>query len=207
MYEELPLDALEPNPDRANRISRMYWKKLRHNMELLGRYETLTVRPHPSAAGKFELLNGHARLEALSELNIPSVRCDIWDVTESEARLFLAILNKLRGTDVAELRMNLLFKLLQEHPREDLAAHVPETISYLAKLERLGEEPPEEEAKATPRGPDVIIMDFYLEVDQHRVVTAALEDITGRFSLSDSSHALAKLATLYLEDRERLTAI
>jgi ParB-like chromosome segregation protein Spo0J len=185
----------------------MYWKKLRHNVGLLGRYETLTVRPHPSIEGKFEVLNGHARLEVLSELNAPSAKCDIWEVTESEARLFLAILNKLRGTDVAELRMNLLFKLLQEHPREDLAAHVPETISYLAKLERLGEAPTGEETKATPVRRDVIIMDFYLEVEQHRVVTAALEDITERFSLSDSSHALAKLATLYLEDREQRIAV
>ncbi len=185
----------------------MYWKKLHHNMEQLGRYETLTVRPHPNMQGKFEVLNGHARLEALSELNAPSAKCDIWDVTESEARLFMAILNKLRGTDVAELRMNLLFKLLQEHPREDLATHVPETISYLAKLGRLGEEPPEEVMEAAPTRPDVIIMDFYLDPEQRRVVTAALEDITKTFGLPDSSHALAKLAMLYLEDRERRIAI
>jgi len=33
--------------------------------EQLGRYETLTVRPHSLMKGKFELLKGHARLEAL----------------------------------------------------------------------------------------------------------------------------------------------
>ena len=70
MYEELPLEALEPNPANPNRISRMFAKKLRHNIEQLGMYETLTVRPHPSTKGKFEVLNGHARLEVLNELGI-----------------------------------------------------------------------------------------------------------------------------------------
>lgn len=126
MYQKLPLEILVPNPRNANRISRMFAKKLRHNIEQIGMYETLTVRSHPRMKGKFDVLNGHARLEVLRKLNAPDAKCDLWEVTESQARLFLAILNRLRGSDVAELRMNLLFDLLREHSKEELATHIPD---------------------------------------------------------------------------------
>ena len=65
MYEDLSLDLLVANGQNANRMSRMFAKKLRHNIEQVGLYETLTVRPHPRMKGRFEVLNGHARLEVL----------------------------------------------------------------------------------------------------------------------------------------------
>ena len=198
MYEDLPLDVLVPSPQNANRMSRMFAKKLRHNIEQVGLYETLTVRPHPSMKGKFEVLNGHVRLEALSELGMHSAKCDVWKVAEPQARLFLAILNKLRGSDVPELRMNLLFELLRQHPKEELAAHIPETVSYLAKLERLPEDAEKEEKKVPPVKPDVIIVNFYLSLEQHNVVSRALDDILQKFDLSDSSEALVRMAQLYL---------
>ena len=68
MYENLPLDALVAHPQNANRMSSMFAKKLKHNIGQLGKYETLTVRPHPDEKGKFQVLNGHARLTALEEL-------------------------------------------------------------------------------------------------------------------------------------------
>ena len=40
MYEEISIDALVANPMNANRISRMFMKKLRRNIEILGFYET-----------------------------------------------------------------------------------------------------------------------------------------------------------------------
>ena len=81
MYRKLDLDLLVPNPKRTSRISRMFAKKLRHNIERIGMYEILTVRPHPRLKGKFQVLNGHARLEALRALGIPAARCDVWTVT------------------------------------------------------------------------------------------------------------------------------
>jgi len=198
MYENLPLEVLVPNSQNANRISRMFAKKLRHNIKQTGMYETLTVRPHPRMKGRFEVLNGHARLQVLRELDIPDAKCDIWDVTGPQAHLFLAILNKLRGSDVPELRMNLLFELLHEHPKEELAAHIPETVSYLARLERLPEEAEKEEVEAPPEKPEVIIVNFYLSAEQHHLVSKALDNILQKFALSDSGEALAKMAQLYL---------
>ena len=199
MYENLPLGVLIPNPENSNRVSRSLRKKLRHNIREVGLYETLIVRPHPQMGGKFEVLNGHARVDVLREIGVTSAKCDIWEVNDSQARLFLAILNKLRGSEVPELRMSLLLKLLQEVPREQLVAHLPETASYLEQLERLPTEAERVEPGAAAEKPDVTIVEFYLTADQHRTVSEALERVRQRFSLADSSQALAKLAGLYLE--------
>jgi len=158
MYENLPLGVLVPNPENSNRVSRSLRKKLRHNIREVGLYETLTVRPHPMMNGKFEVLNGHARLDVLREIGVTSAKCDIWEVNDSRARLFLAILNKLRGSEVPELRMSLLLKLLQEVPREQLVAHLPETASYLEQLERLPTEAERLEPEAPAGKPDVTIV-------------------------------------------------
>jgi len=200
MYKNLDLDLLVPHPHNVNKISRRFAKKLRHNIEQIGMYETLTVRPYPRLKGKFEVLNGHARLETLRKLGISTAKCDIWDVSDEQAELFLAILNRLRGSDVPELRMNLLLKLLRDHPIAELAAHIPETVSYLEKLDALGEcaeaEPHDE---SVPRS-DIVIVDFYLDPERHRVVSAALDNLIRKHGLSDSSQALARMAELSLKE-------
>lgn len=202
MYEELPLDVLIPNLQNTNRMSRMFAKKLRHNIEQLGLYETITVRPHPSLNDRFEVLNGHARINALRNIGFDSVRCDVWNVDDSHAQLFLAILNKLRGSDVPELRMDLLYKLLEKQPKEDLAAHIPETASYLGKLEKLREEVEKGEEEKPREEIAVVVMNFYLSREDHSMVLKALDDITKRFNLADSSEALVMMAKIYLKSTE-----
>ena len=201
MYEEVALGKLLPHPQNANKLSRMFAKKLKCNIAELGKYDTLTVRPHPSVRGSFQVLNGHARLAVLQDLNVSKAKCDIWDVSDSQARLFLAILNRLRGSDVPELRMSLLLGLLQERSEKDLSAHIPETASNLTKLARLPEEVGREDIRKPTHQPDVIIVDFYLNPEQHRTVMAALDKICSEFGLNDSSEALAKMAELFLQQR------
>ena len=113
MYEEISIDEIIPHPNNSNRISKAFSKKLKHNINETGFYETITVRQHPLEKGKYEILNGHARIDALRILGHSRVKCDIWDVNDNEASLFLAVLNKLRGSDVPELRMSLFFDLLK----------------------------------------------------------------------------------------------
>lgn len=202
MYEELSLDVLVHNRNAPNRIPRMFFKKLRHNIERIGRYETLTVRPHPEKKGCFEVLNGHARLDALRELGATSAKCDIWEVTDLESRLFLAVLNRLRGSEAPELRMGLLFDLLREIPKQELAAHIPETVSRLKKLQQLetvSEEPGMVVFEKSPAKPGVIIMNFYLKKEQHEVVSTAINDIAKRYTAPDSGAPLAKMAQWYLD--------
>jgi ParB-like chromosome segregation protein Spo0J len=200
MYETLPLDSLVSSAQNANRISRVFAKKLRHNIKQLGQYETITVRPHPEMAGKFQVLNGHARLSALRDLGIDEARCDVWHVNDTEADLFLAVLNRLRGSDVAELRMTLLYDLLASFSIEELAAHIPETASYLERLKRLPDDLRGNAERAAPQKPGVVIVDFYLTGAQHETVMKALERVSHEHNVPDASSALTKMAELYLTE-------
>lgn len=204
MYEELPLDTLIPHPQNTNRMSKMFLKKLRHNIQQTGLYETITVRPHPAEYGKYEVLNGHARLDVLRDIGKETVRCDIWNVDDNNTRLFLAILNKLRGSDVPELRMNLLLDLLKVRTKEELSAILPETSAYLKKLEQLPEII-EEIEKKPPEMPDVVIIRFFMSSVDHKVVTKALYGIMDECHVPDSSSALVKLAWMYLEGKMKRT--
>ncbi len=199
MYKKLPIEALVPNRENPNRMSRMLTKKLKHNIEQLSMYETLTVRPHPQMKGKFEILNGHSRLDVLRALGSSHAKCEIWKVDDAQTRLYLAILNKLSGSDAPELRMNLLFKLMEEQEPKDLSRHIPETAAYLAKLRDMAKTGTSPQKKEPAPKPDVVIVNFYLNSQQHNTVTTALHDIAEKYNLSDSSQALAKLAQLHLD--------
>ncbi len=201
MYRKLPIEVLVDNPRRTSRISRMYAKKLVHSIRETNHYETLTVRPSPSGGGRFEILNGHARLEVLRSLGVSNVRCDIWEVPDREAGLFLAVLNKLRGNEVPELRMNLLLSLLKNFPRDELATLVPETEGHLARLELVAGEA---ERKREPKtAPDVVLITFHMDHAAHETVNRALDHLMETHQLQDSSAALVRLAEFYLESLQK----
>ncbi|MEW6359623.1 MAG: ParB/RepB/Spo0J family partition protein [Planctomycetota bacterium] len=197
MYRRIKLDLLSPHPECPRRMCRRFAKKLRANIEQIGFYETITVRPHPTMARKFEVLNGHARVEALRALGIPKAKCDIWDLSDDSARLFLAAAGKLSGSNVPVLRMGLLQRLLENHSREELATQIPETQ---AKLEHLAVPPLRKTSKdkTTDIKPGTVIMEFYLTSAQHAVVSAALTRVSKKHSVRDSAAALARIADIYL---------
>ena len=199
MYANLPLRSLVPHPNSANRMSRALFKKLRNSIKTLGRYETLTVRVHPTARDNYEVLNGHMRLQALRDLGQASAKCDVWDVSDSDARLYLALLNKLSGSDVPELRLDLILQLIHERNEEEICGLIPENRGQLSRLKSLEENgpPPGSQQAKLPLG--TVIADFYLTPQQHKTVTQAVAHICERFHLPDSASGLARLAQLYLD--------
>ncbi len=102
MLVDIPIDSLVPHPENSNYMPAGMLRKLRLHIERTGRYEPLTVRPHPTLEGRFELLNGHNRLRVLRAIGHQSARCVVWDVNDDQARLYLATLNRLAGSDVPE---------------------------------------------------------------------------------------------------------
>lgn len=150
----------------------------------------------------FEVLNGHVRLRVLNELGIDTIKCDIWDVNEQEALQYLAILNKLRGSESPELRMQLLFKLLTEWSKEKLAELIPETVSYLGKLELLPENTDKIPDSGAGLSEDIVIMHFYVIKEQYVEIMQVFDMLRTQYRLNSSSEALFKLATLFLHKSE-----
>jgi ParB-like chromosome segregation protein Spo0J len=209
----VPLDDLVPHPLNANVMSEDLREKLRAHIKRTGRYPYLVVRPHPSEAGKFQVLDGHHRVAILQDLGHREARCDVWDVDDREAKLLLATLNRLEGQDVPIRRAQLLHELLGEMSVDDLAGLLPETDSQIEDLHALLEFPAEEiaalldqaaseEEKVLPR-----VMSFVVSPEQEAVIEQAVELASdGTPGRDRKARGLANLATQFLEERDEEVA-
>ncbi len=178
MLEAIPIDRLVPHPENTNYMSAEMVRKMRRHIELTGRYEPLTVRQHPGTEDKYEVLNGHNRLRVLRAIGHESARCVIWDVDDAQARLYLATLNRLAGTDVPERRVALLESLLGTFDVDDLAGLLPEDRGQIEELERLARlEPakivPAARASGEHSSHVPVILDFVLEEAEAKDVNLA----------------------------------
>src|SRR5262245_18767232 len=86
----VPLEDQIPNALNATSMSEELQEKLKAHIRRTGLTPFLIPRPHPDQPRKFELLDGHHRAAILRELGYHEVECDLWDVTDQEARLLLA---------------------------------------------------------------------------------------------------------------------
>ncbi|HUW99389.1 MAG TPA: ParB/RepB/Spo0J family partition protein [Phycisphaerae bacterium] len=205
----LALDALEPHPENANRMSPDLLAKLKGHIERTGRYEPLIVRPMaatlsrepkasasarpPVAAGRrYQILNGHHRAQSLRELGHRRARCDVWEVGDEEARVLLATLNRLQGRDDPKARALLAAHLAEGRSAKDLARLLPEPADAVERLLRLASPPP------APAAPDSLeplpqALTFFLSEEQHALVSEALKAVgeTARGAVGGGEGALA----------------
>lgn len=136
MPQQLPIDSLVPHPENANRMDNETLLKLRRHIESTGRYEPVTVRPHPTETDKFQIINGHHRVRALRNIGHQGVSCVVWDVDDRQTRLYLATLNRLCGKDIPERRTMLLAGLIDDFELMELAKLLPENLNQLQTLEK-----------------------------------------------------------------------
>lgn len=59
--QDIPVALLVAHPENSNFMDAGTLKKLRRHIDRTGRYEPLTVRPHPWEEGKFQVINGHSQ--------------------------------------------------------------------------------------------------------------------------------------------------
>ena len=203
----IPLDDLVPHPLNANLMSEDLQRKLRAHIQRTGRYPHLIVRPHPTEAGKYQVLDGHHRVRVLKELGHREARCDVWTVDDHEAKLLLATLNRLEGQDSPIRRAQLLHELLGEMRSDDLAGLLPEDEAAIQDLHALLEFPADEIAeelaekaaedeKTLPQVLTFVVLPAQAETIL-RAVEAASDGITGR---DRKARGLLNLARTYLEE-------
>jgi ParB-like chromosome segregation protein Spo0J len=125
------LEQLHAHPLNSNRMSQAQLSKLKTHIESTERYP-LIVRPHPDVDGHFQVLDGHQRLRALGELHVTDAFCVVWQATDDEALVLLATLNRLRGSEQAAVRAELLAEITSRTNR--LRLPLPESRLRIAKL-------------------------------------------------------------------------
>jgi ParB-like chromosome segregation protein Spo0J len=196
----IALDDLASHPENANRMPGELLIKLIEHIRRSGQYPPLIVRPHPSGGlvgdsgrdrrVRYQVLDGHHRLEALRRLGYVEARCDVWDVDDERARLLLLTLNRLEGRDDPERRGALLRRLAEDMDAKELAHLVPDDAAAIEKLVRLTDPPP---PPAPP--PEVEMMPhavtFFLTSPQRRSLFARLSNVA-----RDRSEALVQLLQL-----------
>lgn len=128
------LEAIEPHPLNANLMSAERLEKLERNIGREGKYPPLVARPHPDGSERWELLDGHQRLEVLRRLGHTQVVIFPWPCDDQTALLLLSTLNRLSGEDVPARRAQLLADLEQLLPAPELALLVPESASEIEEL-------------------------------------------------------------------------
>jgi ParB-like chromosome segregation protein Spo0J len=155
--------------------------KLAAHIKQSGRYPMVIVRPHPDEPGRFQILDGHHRVEVLRDLGHTDIRCDVWAVDDRETKLLLATLNRLQGQDSPIRRAQLLHELLGDLSLTDLAGLLPETDKQIEELHALLEFPAEEIAallaadaedqeKVLPR-----VISFVVTAEQEELIERAVE--------------------------------
>ncbi len=203
----VPLDLLSPHPLNANVMPEELRAKLLAHIRRTGRYPFIVVRPHPEEPGRFEILDGHHRVEVLRELGHDEARCDVWQVDDREAKLLLATLNRLEGQDVPIRRAQLIHDLLAELSPGDLAGLLPETDKQIEELEALLQFPADDIAellaaeaekseRVLPR-----VLTFVVSAEQEELIERAVEAASdGTVGRDRKARGLANLAKHYLEE-------
>jgi len=206
--KKIPIENLIPHPLNANVMPGDFKEKLKAHIKRTARYPSLIVRPHPKEPEKYQVLDGHHRIAVLKDLNYQEARCDVWDVSDKEAKLLLATLNRLEGQDLPIKRARLVHDLLAEMNTSDLAGLLPENDRQIDELHSLLEFPAEEIAaqldeeteqveKVMPR-----VMNFVVTPDQEECILHAIERASdGTRGRDRKARGLLNLAKHFLKDR------
>lgn len=130
----IKITQLEADPKNPNVCSPEIIAKLKANIQRTGYYDYPIVRPHPEKADTYIIIDGHYRKQVLESLGKDEVFCQIWKVSEQEAKLAMATLNHLRGTDIPKKRAELIAEITETITPEELAGLIPETESQILDL-------------------------------------------------------------------------
>ena len=203
---EIPIELLLEHPENSNLMNAETAQKLRRHIEQTGRYEPLTVRPHPSEEGKFQVINGHNRLKVLRTLKFEKANCVVWNLDEQQARLYLATLNRLSGKDIPERRAALLDNLFQSFDVDDLTLLLPDDKKQIEQLERLAHLELDKLSEQRTIGEEFevpVMLSFTLDEPEAKELNLALDFVINKEKRNLSrSQALVRLARFYLESHQ-----
>ncbi len=208
MFKQIDMGKLIAHPDAPSRMSQIMAKKLGCGISVVGHYESVIVRPLDD--GRYQIPNGHSRVAALLALGRTKVGCDIWDIDDDAARLFVAACSSVRGTSVPELRMGLLFGLLERFSPAELGALLPESEAQLIRLLALDSDENEwtdtepapcthhaVESISAPQEHQEMSMTLRMTKSQYAAIKALLCDFMRESKIHDMGEAL----THYLLDK------
>ncbi|HME25707.1 MAG TPA: ParB/RepB/Spo0J family partition protein [Acetobacteraceae bacterium] len=142
---KVPLDLLEPNPFQPrSSIDPAALEELTQSIRLRGILQPLLVRPHPAAAGRYQIVAGERRWRAAGAAGLHEVPALVNEMTDIEAAAVALVENlqrqDLNPMDEAEGYDRLLTRF--EFTQEALGQAVGKSRSHIANTLRLLGLPP-----------------------------------------------------------------
>jgi hypothetical protein len=111
----------------------------KESIEQYGFIDPITVRPHPTIEGEWEIIDGEHRWRAADELeheDVPVIILD--DLTDAQAKKLTIILNETRGEADVALLGKLVADLRQDIELADLKLGLPYSDNELQHLTEVG---------------------------------------------------------------------
>ena len=176
--ERIGMERLLGHPGNVNVMRGEVMAKLKGHIERGGRYEPLVVRVHPERGGCYQILNGHHRKKVLEQLGYEEAECVVWEVSDEEALMLLATLNRLSGEDDPKGRGRLLTRLAGRINREELLGQLPETRGQLEKLLAAAQRATVVESKGLGEMPQAMV--FFVKRGQRDKIEEGLRRIRER---------------------------
>jgi len=196
----IEINKLTPHPSNPNRMSGANFSRLVRNIERTGRYEPIIVRPHPTEKDRFQIINGHHRCKAISQLSHKTADCVVWDIDDVQADILLATLNRLCGRDEIDAKLALLSRLNEKLTASELSKLLPQTAKQIEQLVNM-------KLPDMPANPIRTIanpMVFFVDARQQRVIEQAisLAEQNGKTRAHRRSAALAAIAEHFISKKK-----
>ena len=199
---ELPIERLHEARWNANAMDPATLQRLKYSVSRYGLVENLVVRA--IGMGAYEVLSGNQRLQVLADLGWKMVPCVVMELTDAEARLLAQALNHIHGVDDPGLRAELLQEVLQDTPREEVLALLPETTRSLEAMSNLTPESLAQYLGRFEQTRKFRLKHFLVQLttDEHLVVEAAVKKFLPRASLLKNGNPNLRGNAIYLICKE-----
>jgi len=176
----ISINRLQAHPGNCNVMPERLLKKLVGHLDQTDRYPPVVVRPISGEGGVegYQIIDGHHRIEALKRLERLEARCVVWEVSDDEALLLLATLNRLEGKDDPMKRAQLVAQLNEKTGLDELAKRLPENLDGLEGLLTMRLAPPTPRAPASLEKLPVAVY-FFLQIEHKQRLEKRLKAIGG----------------------------
>lgn len=132
----IKLADILPNPWNPNKTTSRQQEAIAESLQYYGQVLDLLVRPHPEQKGKYQIIDGEHRFNALNGNEV--VSATVIDLPDHEAKRLTVIMNETRG-QADKIELADLLSSIESEFDGDLITGLPFTPDELEQLTSAGD--------------------------------------------------------------------
>lgn len=136
-----PIERFHPNEWNPNRMDERTYEAEKASIRQYGFIDPITVRPHPTTEGEWEILDGEHRWKAAQDEGLPDVSYNsVGPMADERAKLITITFNETRGNPDTVVLARLLLELEQAMEGDDgWSSTLPFTDAELKNYLEIGQ--------------------------------------------------------------------